>query len=746
MVFRTAKHNKPIYPNNENEVVNLFKYTRESIFKHNDVLKLDYFEEEEIIKYFSTLNKRDFFQNKLNLELKLFSEKYYNEGDQKRVKELLKFRRKIQSGKTCDLPKFTPKKIVDLASSYFKTVEESRRRSAILKNIFFSNSFSYKYFLEKEHFQQAIKYTNPKAFTQVFDENKYHKGKYKKTRYSYIQRNILKTNSISWMGLTSFDVEGSEKIQEKVILNQYFVTALIFLVSNDPSLRREMKFVIGEFAKREEITCYIQRMYYTSTTSNTFFVRENVLFKQGLVQLLMVMKDEKYDTGKKLEAFLENKEENIDFLLNNHLILPDFDYYSQKENLIKLLNKSKVFGIIASQIERSGSDEIKNKIMLSVQEVAYLKELETNYFDKSILKIVLDEPIWINLVSRLGTNSAVELFNTQFKEYQKLQQCVEVHNQYSRIVSLIKEYSSAGLNNVLDIFLKIEAEIMYRESYWQKTPHNDLKQKEVYIDEEKSYLVMFTIDKNGKVLLTNVYPGNGFLLGREFNKVDRHKLSLMEDHIKNINGSDKEIYEVVIDPEISSLINTGKSNYPKLYWPNDFKDVKVNYENGVTFFYKNTEIRPVYFGSVPIHLFYGAKGLFLKAISPWGMTRDMAANINKINNRKSLKVNSEILNSCLVKDQFETYLNILRYFRNVKFPLKFFMQKNGLGVQKPMYISLLNKEGYEIFMNVITNSEVILTVLDPNPSNYKKNEKLFEHINIITEKEIIDHVEKLSYL
>lgn len=136
----------------------------------------------------------------------------------------------------------------------------------------------------------------------------------------------------------------------------------------------------------------------------------------------------------------------------------------------------------------------------------------------------------------------------------------------------------------------------------------------------------------------------------------------------------------------------------------------------------------------------------LKSISAWGMSSNMSNNVNQINNRESIKISKEMIESKIVKDQFETYMNFIHYFKMIGFQLRFFMQNRSLDKQKPIFISLLNKEGYEIFLNAVMKNEVTLTALNPNPSNYERNKKLFEHINIITEKEITEYVEKLSYL
>lgn len=83
--------------------------------------------------------------------------------------------------------------------------------------------------------------------------------------------------------------------------------------------------------------------------------------------------------------------------------------------------------------------------------------------------------------------------------------------------------------------------MIYKESYWYETTQEKLESKDILIDEEKSYLVMFNVDINGEVLITNVYPGNGFLLGREFHKVTSGELNFIENYIENINSPEKNI-------------------------------------------------------------------------------------------------------------------------------------------------------------------------------------------------------------
>ena len=723
----------------------MFVFKRESLFPYREINRLDHIDSEKIDEYMAVLNNIKRIKYLLDKELKFFSKNCYENGEGEKLKQTMKIRRKLKKNESLTIPKFFSIDLLYRIEEFNQLLIEKTLITQYVKKSFDKNNYSF--FLQNHYFQKALKYTNPKAYDQIFDEEKFNKTKYKKTRYSYIQRNILKANSLSWMGVTSFKTVNSntkkEEIKQVNVLNQYVVTSLLFLAANDEELNSEMNFHINEFALRKNIKCYIQKIFYTSINNPSFMIRENILFKKNIVDVLYELKTKNFKHGKQIKNYLIEQEISFEFLLKNNLILPDFKYYSTIKNITDLLSMSNNLKPISIQLHSSTHSDNTNLIYLSNEERTNLNTLDNYYFEQSLVNIIEDNPMWINSVGKYEEKNFELITSMNDVNYHEVKNCVRVNDKYHRIVSIIKKCANNKKTNFLDLFLIIEGELVYRENFWKS---NEEYMDTAKIEHKKSYMIMFQKNKMNEPIFTNIYPGNGFLLGREFPKMNNEHITLVDTHLKNIYGQNANIFEVVVDNEVSSITNCGNSPYKKLYWPDDFSKVQVAYEDGVKFFYEGTEIAPVYFGSIPIHFFHGAKGLFLNLISPWCMGNEIPKILDNINKPTKIRLNKEKLNGYLTDDFVQQYINILIFFKKEKLPLKFFIRKLGTIINnKPIFITLLNIDAYRIFMNELHKGELEITFLNPEPKEYSSS-KLYEYINIITDEEINNYVEKLSYI
>ncbi|MER2031112.1 MAG: hypothetical protein ABS903_18365, partial [Solibacillus sp.] len=137
----------------------------------------------------------------------------------------------------------------------------------------------YHFFLQNEYFQKLIIETNSVAFEQLINEEKYRKVSYKKNRYSYVQRNILKTNALSYTGITSFPGEPVKKsLKEVKHVNPYFVSAVLEALIRNPKIVGFLKYQISPFVKRGDTICYLQKIQNISPSFKSFYIRENLLF------------------------------------------------------------------------------------------------------------------------------------------------------------------------------------------------------------------------------------------------------------------------------------------------------------------------------------------------------------------------------------------------------------------------------------------------------------------------------------
>lgn len=728
----------------------MFKYKREALFPHGSVKGLESLSELVVEDLFKINNKILGLKDSLNSMLKDESKFYYETNKDINVKAIVYFRRNVKSNKVGEIPNFLSTEIADKSNELKSLLEEKRNIESLIIDEVFLKKTNYSQFLNNEHFQQTLIYTNPKAYTQIFDEQLFNKEKYKKTRYSYIQRNIFKTNSLSWMGLTSFQNPKQILDKESKYLNRYFLTALLFLVAKDNESRSHLRFKCGALGKVDKHQCFVHNKYYTSKFTNAFLIREDALFNSKIVSILGEL--EKLETIgiNDIEELFEGTGIDLNFALNNYLITPDFEYYNDSSRLKSLLEYSKSFKVISSQI--FNPDNSTNMIQLDNNSKEILKNFETYYFDKSLLKIVEEEPIWQNQVSRENDGRFVSIFDTRFNKYNELLNCVRLNDQYMEVINLVEKISTEIENNVLNVFLKAESELIYKNSFWSEYSSKSEPTERCLESPEpegKSLMVMFNTTKDNRAIITNVFPGNGFLLGREFPKMSNFTFSNLDMCLRDNHARREEIYEIVVSPEISSLINTGQSNYPKLSWPKDFKEVKITLKDKQPIFtYKNKKIIPVYFGSIPIHFFSGAFGLFLKVASPWGMTKNIKEHVKKINSIQDILIEKSTIKSMLELDNDKAYLMILDFFKTQDLPLRFFLKEQSKESMnnKPIFITLLNVEGFKLFKKAISKNDVFISPLCPDPCESSPKENLCEYINIITEKEIMDHVAKLSYL
>ncbi|EHC9947793.1 TPA: hypothetical protein I1567_001855 [Staphylococcus pseudintermedius] len=212
----------------------------------------------------------------------------------------------------------------------------------------------------------------------------------------------------------------------------------------------------------------------------------------------------------------------------------------------------------------------------------------------------------------------------------------------------------------------------------------------------------------------------------------------MHDFIKRTFLSDNEIYELVIDETTTSTICTGYSDFKKIYWPYDIPYIDILEINGeITFLFNNKPINIVYMGSIPIDLFQGTKSILLQLISPWKMKKNQKENISKLNNREEIIIHYSYIESLISNnDETLSLINLIEYFNVKQWPINFFMKSKDNPFHKPIFITLLNKEAVQIFLETIKKSPILITEQSPNINNYTKRTKLIEHINHIVMEEV----------
>ena len=89
------------------------------------------------------------------------------------------------------------------------------------------------------------------------------------------------------------------------------------------------------------------------------------------------------------------------------------------------------------------------------------------------------------------------------------------------------------------------------------------------------------------ILENNINIGVG-VLARELSYLKSYNFDIFQKYHENIQklfNNEAEVYELVIDSESSNNLRESFSNFPKLYWPYDIKDLSFHIEdNRLQFF------------------------------------------------------------------------------------------------------------------------------------------------------------------
>lgn len=671
----------------------MFNYKREANFKISDLKKLEHISENLISSYIELEDKKNSILKDLDKKLKKISKQLYEGKDSYYLKEVVNLRRKIKYGKR-EITKLETKAIGNhdfwIRNSLSKLRKIEKKIDLDIKKIKgkTSNSEIYDYFFSNLRFKESLAYINP-MFYRLLGQNKKNK-KTNETKYSYIQRGLLKANSLSGLGLTSFYSYSNKTFKnkecsvsnEKKILNPYVITSLLFLISKDVSMTPYLKFNDLTFSYIGNEKVLFHKRYYTNSSIKSFVIQENMFFDISHIEKV-----------KKLLSSLKiipNEDEYI-FYLNNNLIVPDFTYYLNDERkLIDLLSNSSRWSWLLRRIFEIESDSLK----INNKEKEFLKRYDTYYFSESLIEILLNNPLRMNYVSGNFSNFSEQQVINITPEEKKLVNRVVIpnylYNIYNQELTKILK-ASEGDQNLLHTILQIEHNIFYSIDF--KSKDKIVHKEEDYLDKlnEKNCMIFFQTRRNcEKPLITGIYPGNGYLMGREFPKMREDVLEMYFNRTsKLVNG---EIVEVVVDNETSSTINTGYSPFKKLYWPKDFNDVIVKSDaKGIKFFKDNKRIHLRYFGSIPVNMLMGNKAILLNMISPWIINPRSTKLIEEYNSVTTYKLHSEEITASMHKGNSSVYdyIRLLVYFKKNKLPNRFFIRRktrDGLGKLTVYYI------------------------------------------------------------
>ncbi|MDK3742063.1 hypothetical protein O0A17_07515 [Staphylococcus pseudintermedius] len=704
----------------------MFLYSRIAEFDLNDLKYLEDLNFEEIQIYIKQRKVKEKLVINIQKEIDKLKRHYYSLNDRSNLKKWMKVsestNKKLKSSKKINYDTFMTKKIKIFIEEYNNIIKTEKEMLKKFDNLL-NNAEKYKIFIKNENFKKYIYETNPSAYRNIIDINNQKKS-FRKNRYLYIQRNIVKTNGLSYMGISHFKSD-EESLKISNAINPYYLTSLLKTLAYIPKYRVYIKFYFSPFVYRDKYLAYLQRQYFINRRFKGYFVRENLLFHNDIVDELKKLSLKEFKDLRELSRELGEK--RFKFFLSQDLI--NIDY-----------NNTNIFNLVLENKELSSlkpNSSFKN--VLSFNGTDILSKDIPAFFKRDIEKILTEEPFRMSFI---GVNSVDGYTNNilENENFDKkiVDEFLELNNNYFNYINSILFLKKKNPNlNFLEILCELESIYIYKNNYWN---NNEIKRSDIKFKchQKKSCSIFYNLDDNGQIYYNNIFPGGGFLLGREIKKMTDSVKGEMHDFIKRTFLSDNEIYELVIDETTTSTICTGYSDFKKIYWPYDIPYIDILEINGeITFLFNNKPINIVYMGSIPIDLFQGTKSILLQLISPWKMKKNQKENISKLNNREEIIIHYSYIESLISNnDETLSLINLIEYFNVKQWPINFFMKSKDNPFHKPIFITLLNKEAVQIFLETIKKSPILITEQSPNINNYTKRTKLIEHINHIVMEEV----------
>ncbi|MFL0584947.1 hypothetical protein ACH0B6_20550 [Solibacillus silvestris] len=659
----------------------------------------------EEIKDYSLINWDDLQNKKKTLEeasslllqdLNCLTKSMFENGDfdlianYQKVKKLIKKRHPIKQELLSDCID-TLKIDAKYYNAVLKTVSDMEKeveRAFDYKN-------SYKSFILSDEFQDAIKVTAENASKQLLDTS-ISKDSVNRARYGYIQRATVKTSPLSYFGKT-FYYSNQEKKFEQIRLN-HVVKYLILMASMynrklDTYLKIKIRPVVEKCS--HEKAAYYEKNYLLQGFE-WVIKQDDFMHQRNLVEILESLSH--CATPEEIKNSLgSNDEITYELLVNNGLVIPDFQHYLQNNSnfdrlLEVLFTKEDLELFYPSTIRDIKHDKLRKLI------INYLKEFDNEYsgqtYEKTLEQISLFYHDYVELQS-YDLPSIEPIYKQNL-----LNEYVVPNEKGHFIQQLINSNKEIYKDkSIISVFADIHEKIQYK-----KLPHQ-LKKASFKPSMKKNALI-YVQSENSEIILNNINIGTGGVYhryGQYFNDEIKERLS---DYYTNLFESKNPIYELIIDEEISNHMDVGNTIFPKLNWPADFVDVTLEINcDAIKFVKDGKNFELVYTGTVPYYLFTGVKSYLLQLIHPWAI--DMKAQLEE--KRTSYKI--ELLSICEEGNlsDIEFYHNLREYFKQNNLPLDFFVKKKYIqfSARKPIWISLESVESVKVLRHLLQKEKTI---------------------------------------
>lgn len=697
----------------------LLYFRRESLFNNSDKEKLididtDYFKK---IKEFE--DKLDAITNGLLTVLHVEMQSFYEINNKIALKQLMKLKRSIPQNKKIKQDFSSFKEIDTLLRQRQIYTEKLDSLTNQIEEIFQKRLNNYDFFLNNPLFVRALNYTNRDFFEEL---NKYrNKGslsiRKEKSLYNYIQRATVKCSPLSYFGTTVFEGDGLDKI-DSFKNNNIYIAILLFALSSIGSTKYKLKYRFGPLIEDRGRMFILHEKYFLPSQQKPWILkREDRAYHNSLTRLFKtIFNNNESVYGEYIKDSLKDDPFfDFDFLVSSELIYIDFNYYlANSQNLLNLLYNDRMFSDkkhLIYYLKGEVDPDLEQDIKKEFYEV--FNFIDNVSIKKRLKDFIAGVPLFYH--NSYSLDNIDKECNIKVEDFKDIIEENTLSKFYTTCMVQVSDKFEG--TNVLEILNYINDHFKELSAY--------IEPSIVYSNVRKNLLLFFQKTNDGMILENNVNIGIG-VLSRELSYLKSYNFDIFQEYHENIKklfNNESDIYELVIDSESSNNLRESSSNFPKLYWPYDIKDLSFYVEeNRLQFLFKGKPINLIYTGAVPYHLFFGTKRLLLEIIHPYKVNYERMKK-SKDEKRKKKILSRKHFQNVKNKTNFEFYQFIHNFFEENKLPKEFFLTKrSSFRNNKPVWFSLDSSNSLTILKTILAQSDYDLHAAFPNSFENKTTE------------------------
>ncbi len=595
-------------------------------------------------------------------------------------------------------------------------------------------------FFENEQFREALKYTNADFYEQGLGKKSNDGGGERtkrsrlETRYNYVQRATVKTSPLSHFGVTTYRDDRPAEIA-KYGLNTLIQTLLLQAVSMDEDKRRRLVYTFSPTVRGENER--ILGLYFEKQMLHRDFgwllKQEDILHQKVYVALSEKIRD----SGERLsyaelEQLVRSEERiDIDSLIANNIAVPDYGIYLNDEAVFLHLVEELFGNAWRERFEAAASGRLERNDP-GGELIGYIADKLESKYPVDLSAMLAKMPLFYHNVIR---REAFDFPEIPAERQKRLLSEFVSENERGRCIRnyIRSRHEQFAGSSLLEIICMTKQAMLDRNFDYAAYDQPSAP------DQKKNMLLFFQIDEASNLVLNNIASGSGHLIARDADAFSPELAEQYRNHCRRIFTRPYPVYEVVIDEEISNKIDVGKSNLPQVKWPADFARIRtaLTEEGELCFEYRGERINLTYQGTVPFHLFQGAKRILMDLIHPWKVEY---AKIKTYNApfRQEYELKPEQLDSGTERPSDAAFAEKLtRLFEQNSYPIDFFVKEKKEGYAlpgKPVWMSLHSPVSIKLLRKMLEEGKTLsVTGVFPNAQAYGQDGRCVEYGQFIVE-------------